>query len=127
MGKSINDTVLDQLLNYIKNNCARMVVCTQEPTTYTEANVTYALADVAMASGDFTVANGDTNGRKVTVAQKSAVDVDTTGVPTHVALLDTANSALLFVTTCSSPGGQELNAANTTTFPAWDIEVSDPS
>jgi hypothetical protein len=40
-----------------------------------------------------------------------------------VALSDSANSKLLFVTTCTN---QALVATNTVTIPAWDIELGDP-
>ena len=124
MAKIVHDDVLDGALNVIKNNCTRMVACSTQPTTYTEGNSTYALADVTMAAGDFTVANGDTSGRKVTVAAKSSVTVDTTGTFAHVALLDVTNSKLLYVTTGTS---QSLTSGNTVNFPAWDIEIADPS
>jgi hypothetical protein len=124
MAKSVHDDVLDGALNIIKNNVTRMVACSAQPTTYTEGNATYALADVTMASGDFTIANGDTNGRKVTVGAKSTVTVDTTGSATHVCLLDVTNSKLSYVTTCTS---QALTSGNTVNFPAWDIEIADPT
>lgn len=127
MAKRVHTDVLDGALNVIKNNCTRMVVCNAEPTTYTEANATFALADVTMASGDFTLANGDGAGntpRKVTVAAKSGVTIDTTGTATHVALLDVTNSKLLEVTTCTS---QALTAGNTVNFPAWKIEIAAPT
>jgi hypothetical protein len=41
-----------------------------------------------------------------------------------VAILDTVNSLLLFVTTCTS---QALVSGNTVNFPAWDIEVAAPT
>lgn len=124
MAKSVHDDVLDGALNIIKNNCTRMTVCSTQPTTYTEGNATYALADVTMASGDFTAANGDTNGRKLTVAAKSAFTVDASGTAQHIALLDVTNSKLLYVTTCTS---QALTSGNTVSTPAWDIELADPS
>lgn len=124
MAKAVHDDVLDGALNIIKNNCTRQTLCNAQPTTYTEGNATFALADVTMASGDFTAANGDTSGRKLTVAAKSAVPVDTTGTATHVALLDVTNTKLLYVTTCTS---QALTAGNTANLPAWDIELSDPT
>lgn len=124
MAKSVHDDVLDGAFNIIKNNCTRMTACSTQPTTYTEANATYALADVTMASGDFTLANGDTSGRKMTVAAKSSVTVDTSGTFAHVALLDVSNSKLLLVTTGTS---QALTAGNTVNFPAWDEEIADPS
>lgn len=124
MAKSVHDDVLDGALNIIKNNCTRMTACSSQPTTYTEGNTTYALADVTMTGTDFTVANGDTNGRKVTVAAKNGVTVDTSGTATHVALLDVSLTKLLYVTTCTS---QALTGGNTVNFPAWDIEIADPT
>lgn len=124
MAKSVHDDVLDGALDIIRNNCTRVTVCSTQPTTYTEANATYALADVTVDSTDFTKANGDTNGRKLTVAQQASVPVDTTGTAQHVALLDVANSKLLYVTTCTS---QSLTSGNTVTIPAWDIEIADPT
>lgn len=124
MAKSVHNNVLDQSLEYIKNNCDKMTVCSQEPTTFTEANSTYALADVSMGSTDYTIADGDTSGRKVTVAEKSGVTVDDTGTGNHVALLDTVNSLMLYVTTSTS---QSLTSGNTMTFETWDVELRDPS
>lgn len=126
MAKAVHDDVLDGALNIVKNNCTRMTACSSQPTTYTEGNSTYALADVTMASGDFTHANGDTNGRKTTVAAKSSVLIDTSGTATHVALLDVTNSKLLYVTTCTSQA-LTANGSNTVNFPAWDIEIADPT
>jgi hypothetical protein len=100
-----------------------MTACNAEPTTRTQAVTTFALADVAMTPvTDFTKANGDTSGRKCTVAAKSGVTVDTSGTATHIALCDGTN--LLYVTTCTS---QALTAANTVNFPAWKVEIADPT
>lgn len=126
MAKSVNDLVLDAALNYLKNNVTRITVCTTQPTTYTEGNATYALADVTVDSTDFTVANGDTNGRKVTVGAQSSVLIDTSGTALHVALLDVSNSALLYVTTCTSQA-LTANGSNTVNIPAFDIEIADPT
>lgn len=95
MTKFINDAVMDAALDEIAL-ADLQTLCTDPPTTRTEAVTTYALADVAMAGGDYTKANGDTDGRKVTVAAKSSVTVDTTGMATHRALVDATR--LLLVT-----------------------------
>lgn len=124
MGKSAHDDVFDNGLNAIKNNCDKMVLCSQEPTTFVEANVTFALADVAMVSGDFTIANGDVSGRKITVVAKNAVPVDATGTSNHLALLDTINSKLLFVTTHPA---QAVTSGNTANIAAWKDEIADPT
>ena len=126
MAKTVADRVLDGALNIIKNNDTRMIACSAQPTTYTEANSTYALADVTMASGDFTAANGDTSGRKLTVAAKSGVLIDVSGTATHVALVDVTGTLLDYVTTNTSQA-LTANGSNTVNFPAWDIEIADPT
>lgn len=133
MAKRSLAAAMDKYLDVLKTGsgsvgpCNKMVACNAEPTTFTEANATFALADVAMASGDFTIAAGDGAGnvpRKVTVAAKSAVAIDTSGTATHIALVDTVNSLLLFVTTCTS---QALVSPGTVNFPAWKLEVGAPT
>lgn len=126
MAKIVHDDVLDGALNIVKNNCTRMTACSTQPTTYAEGNATYALADATLASGDFTAANGDTSGRKLTVGAKSGVLIDTTGTATHIALLDVTNSKLLYVTTCTSQA-LTANGSNTVNFPAWKLEIADPT
>lgn len=125
MAKATPDAVLDKILDEIAT-ATRMIACSAQPTTYTEANATYALADVTMAGGDFTKANGDTSGRKVTMGAKSSVLIDTTGTANHVALVRVADSTLLYVTTCTSQS-LTANGSNTVNFPAWKIEVADPA
>lgn len=122
MAKACDNTVFDGMLNILKNNVVTMSVCSAQPTTQAEAATTFKLADVTMTGTDFTIADGDTSGRKITTAQKAGVSVDTTGTGTHIALFDAA--ILRYVTTCTS---QVLTALNTVTFPAWDIEVADPT
>ena len=126
MAKLAHDDFQDGALNVLKNNVTRQVACSAEPTTYAEANATYALADVTLSSTDFTLANGDTSGRKVTVAAKPSVTIDTSGTATHVALLDVTNSKLLYRTTCTSLA-LTAGGGNTVSFPAWDVEILDPT
>jgi hypothetical protein len=122
VAKSVHDNVLDGAFDVL-DQADLQTVCSAEPTTRTEAVTTFKLADQAMTPNtDYTKANGDTNGRKVTIAAKSAVPVDTTGTATHVALVDATR--LLFVTTCTS---QALTSGNTVNIPAWDDEIADPT
>lgn len=125
MGKATPDAVLDKPLDEIAT-ATRLIACSAQPTTFTEANATYALADVTMAGGDFTKANGDTSGRKVTMGAKSSVLIDNSGTATHVALVRVSDSTLLYVTTCTSQA-LTANGSNTVNFPAWDIEIADPA
>ncbi len=124
MAKAAPDIVMDGALDVIAS-ATKQVACSAQPTTYTEANATYALADIVIDGTDFTKANGDTSGRKVTVAAQSGVLIDTSGTATHVALVRTADSTLIYVTTCTSQA-LTANGANTVNFPAWDVEIADP-
>lgn len=126
MAKLVPDAILDAMLEVIADSCDKVTICSTQPTTYTEGNATYALADVTVTpgagNGDFTLGNGDTNGRKLTLAQQTGVTIDTSGTAAHIALLDTINSALLAVTTCTS---QSVTSGNTATINSFDIEISD--
>lgn len=124
MAKFASDNVLDGLLDRVAVT-TRLRVCSSQPADYAAA-VTATLASVVVDSGDFTKANGDTNGRKVTVAQQSAISIGSSGTATHVVLTkeDVSPSRLEYGTTCTS---QVLTAGGTVTVPAWDIEVADPT
>lgn len=125
MGKSVNDIVLDQALEYIQANGDRWCICNAEPTTYLEATDTFKLADVDVTAGDYTGASpGDVSGRKMRMNSKTAVPVDADGTATHVAIVKTGTSTLLYVTTCTS---QVLTSGNTVNMPAWDIEIAAPT
>jgi hypothetical protein len=128
MGMAATDAVLDVMLDHIADNGTRICVCSAEPTTYTEAITTYKLAihtmTVGDGNGDYTITNGVTSGRKLAMTAQVAITVDASGTATHVALADSGNSLLLFVTTCTS---QALLATNTVTIPTWDIEILDPA
>lgn len=125
MAKACNDDVMDGALAVVAAANIQ-TACSAQPTTRTEAITTYALADIALTpgdgNGDFTIANGDSSGRKVTVAAQAGVDIDTSGTATHVALCD--DTRLIYVTTCTS---QALVDTGTADFPAYDIEIADPT
>ena len=120
MGKVCHNDAFDAMLDEIATSTI-MTLCSQEPADRTEAVTTYALADVVMAGGDFTNADGDTDGRKVTVAAKSSVVVDTAGTGNHVALCDAV--VCMYVTQCTA---KLVAVSDQVNFPAWDIEVADP-
>lgn len=129
MPKAAPDIVMDAALAVIAT-ATKLVICSAQPTTYTEANATYALADVVLTAGDgggdYVIANGDTSGRKVTVGAQTGVLIDTSGTATHVALIRTADSTLVYVTTCTSQA-LTANGSNTVNTPTWDVEIADPS
>jgi len=100
-------------------------------TTVTDGTVVWtartnrALTEnAAMVGSDFTISNGVTSGRRVTIAQKTSINVHTSGTADHVALVDDGTRSLIYVTTATA---QALTAGNTVTFPAWDVEIADPT
>lgn len=125
MPKWANDLVMDAAFDYI-DQCNVMHAISAYAAGDSYATVTgNSLADVAMTPDtDFTKADGDTSGRKVTVAAKSGVTVDVTGTATHIALVRSTDSSVRYVTTCTS---QPLTLGNTVNFPAWKIEIADPT
>jgi hypothetical protein len=117
MTKLSHNDVLDAALSEIATSNL-MIACSEPPTTRTEAVTTFALADVAMAGGDFTNGEGDVSGRKVTVAAKAGVTIDSSGMATHVALVDGA--VLLYVSEMGTvnAGTAQAGAATTITLAA---------
>ena len=124
MAKLTDDSVLDAALNVVKNNATQEVVCSAQPTNYTEATSTYKLAiKTGLIPSSFTgPVNGDVSGRKLTVNPQSGITVDSSGTANHIALC--SGTVLLYVTTCTS---QVLTVGNTVTIPSWKFEIADPS
>lgn len=125
MPKFAPDAMMDAAFDFV-DQADVMHACSTLDSDPTYAEVLAAsLADVAMTPNtDFTKANGDVSGRKVTVAAKSGVTVDVSGTYNHVALVTVSGTVLRYVTTGTS---QALTAGNTCNFPAWDIEIADPT
>src|SRR3972149_12073628 len=104
MAKATPDAVLDLILTGIALS-DELWVCSGEPANYAGI-AAVALADVALTPGD---GNGDfviadhTSGRKLTVAQQAAIDIDTSGTATHIVLAVTgATDVIKQITTCTN-------------------------
>lgn len=125
MGQVMPDITANAYLDFIAL-CDRMVVCSAEPSDYNDALNVVDLATATLTPGDgndFTHAN-DTSGRKTTVSAKAGVTIDHSGDATHVALLRTGDTSLRYITTCTL---QALVAAGTVDFPAWKVNIKDPT
>jgi hypothetical protein len=121
----VTDSALDAGLDYVADNADKIVVCSQEPTTYTQAATTYFLGGVAIDSTDFTKANGDVSGRKITLAQQTGT-VTNTGTASHWAVIDDTDTEL--VATGALSASQGLTADNPLQINAVDVlEIKDPS
>lgn len=125
MAKFADNDMIDASLNYLKTNCDRLFVCSQQPANWVEANATYNLGTVTMAAGNYTgPADGDTNGRKITVNQMSGFNASANGNASHIVLGISGNTTIKYGTTCAN---QAVTSGNPLQVNAWDIEIADPT
>ena len=130
MAFNISSTVLDTALNYLANNCDQIVVLDSYTTTYSEtqsdtsAGGKRIAAKTSLTSGDFTVGAGDTDGREIAAAAHTGVSVTTTtsADATHLAWVDTTNSAVLYVTEIS-PTRTGLISGDSIDIPAHEYTI----
>lgn len=125
MPKFIVHAANDAKLNYIADRSTREVLCSDFPSTHTEAATTFALADVTVDTSHFTVTDGDISGRKLVVAEQNGVPVDTTGEGDHVALINDTASQLLLVTELGTP--KNVTQGQLVKFEGFEWEDQDPA
>ena len=121
---TLNDRVFDNGLTVLDTEANKIVITSQEATTYTEANTTYALGNSTSVS---VAAPTDRSGggREVVVASITDGSVTATGTATHFALVDTSNTRLL--ATGSLSASQGVTSGNTFTLASFDIGIPDPA
>jgi|TARA_R110000823_G_scaffold148380_3_gene279068 hypothetical protein len=121
---TLNDRVLDNGLTVLDTEANKIVITSQEATTYTEANATYALGDSTSLSIG-APADRAGGGREVTVAAITDGSVTATGTATHYAIIDTANTRLLATSTLTA--SQAVTSGNTFTLSSVAIGIPDPA
>ena len=135
-GKLVGDEVLDNAFLLVQNDCDRIYVCRNQPTSYIQASSLVGSGGEAlhgdsvnnsMTGIDFTIGEGDGpgNGRKMTVAQKADIGITVTENANHVALTDSVNTRLHYVTTLSG-GPVAVTSGNDITVNSWQIQIDDP-
>lgn len=120
---SLDDKGFDSGLSYLTSNVNKVVLCSQSPTTFTEANVTYKLGEKT----SYTVgspANKAGGGREVTASAVSGGSVTSSGTATHVAYLNTTGSELLAVRQLAS--SVAVTSGNTWSYSAQTIGIPAP-
>jgi hypothetical protein len=118
----IADYCFDLALAYIDTNGNRLDICSQEPTTYTQAITTYTLGNkTSLSVGAPT--DRSPNGRMVTVAAITDGSVTGTGTATHWAIVDTGNTRL--IATGALSASQAVTSGNTFTLAAFNIGIAD--
>jgi len=121
---TLNNRVFDSGLSVLDTEANKIVVTSQEATTYTEANATYALGNSTSLSIG-APADRSGGGREVTVAAITDGSITATGTATHYAIVDTVNSRLLATSTLSA--SQSVTSGNTFTLASFTIGIPDPA
>ncbi len=122
-GEFISDNVYDSGLDYFDTNAETLYICSQAPTTYTEASSTYALGDKNSITVGVPEA-GATDGRRCIVSAITDGDVTGTGTATHWAICkDSATSELLAVGPLSA--SQAVTSGNVFTTDAISVTIRD--
>lgn len=121
---TLNDRVFDNGLSVLDTEANKILLTSQEATTYAEANATYALGNSTSLS---IAAPSDKSGggREVVVAAISDGSITGTGSATHYAIVDTSNSRLLATSTLSS--SQSVTSGNSFTLASFTIGIPDPA
>ncbi len=120
---TLNDRVFDNGLSVLDTEANKIVITSQEATTYTEANATYALGNSTSLSIG-APADRSGGGREVTVAAITDGSVTATGTATHYAIVDTSNTRLLATSTLTA--SQSVTSGNTFTLSSVAIGIPDP-
>jgi len=121
---TIADRVFDNGLTVLDTEANKIVVTSQEATTYTEANATYALGNsTSLSIGSPADRSG--GGREVTAAAITDGSITGTGTVTHYAIIDTTNSRLLV--TGSLSASQSVTSGNTFSLASFTVGIPDPS
>lgn len=121
---SLNNRVLDSGLSVLSTEPNKILITSQEATSYTEANATYALGN----STSLTIGNPQDRtggGREVEVTAIDDGSVTGTGTATHYAIVDTVNTRLL--ATGSLNASQAVTSGNTFTLGLFTVGIPDPA
>lgn len=117
----IIDNVRDSGLAYATTNITRTDICSQEPTTYTEATSTYTLGNKAsLATGS--AQDGAVDGRRVIVPAITDGSVTGTGTASHFAETDATS---ILVATGALSSSQAVTSGNPFTLDAVSITIRD--
>ncbi len=121
---TLDNRVFDNGLTVLDTEANKLLITSQEASSFTEANVTYALGNTTSLS---IAAPSDRTGggREVVAAAISDGSVTGNGTATHYAIVDTVNSRLL--ATGSLTISQVVASGNTFSLGSFTIGIPDPA
>lgn len=123
MAAVLNDRVYDNGLTILDTESTHLYICSQQPTTFTEASSTYALGSKSSISVGSPTAG--VTGRKVVLAAITDGSISASGTATHFAITDNTNSRLLATQALSS--SQAVTSGNTFSLGTVDIAIPAPT
>lgn len=123
---SLHNDVYDNGLNEIVNATTPVLhLCSQEPTTHTEATSTYTLGNKAAPTVTGPT-DGSPNGRSVSISTFTDGTITGTGTGSHWAYVDNNDNRLLAVR--AAPSSQAVTSGNDLELTsAIVINLADPS
>lgn len=128
MAKYAHPQVLDNGLNYIKNNCTKLALISSYTVgeSYAPVNAKI-LAEVTLTSADFTLGSSGNNRTLTSAAGKQDTSANATGgsASNHLVFLNTIGSEVLWVTEETS--GQVITAGNPVNFPSLVYTSNQPT
>jgi hypothetical protein len=119
----LNPRVYDNGLTVLDTEANKILITSQEATTYTEANATYALGNSTSLSIG-APQNRSGGGREVVVAAITDGSVTGTGTASHYAIVDTVGSRLLAAGALTDP--QVVTTGNVFTLGTVSIGIPGP-
>lgn len=125
MANALSTDVPDQALAYIRTKADKIYLCTQDPTTYTEATSTYALASKNLGAGNCFGAPGAGSGNNRKISSVPFVDgsVTASGTATKWAVVDSAVGDLLLLAHGSLAASLAVVNGNLFTLGSFDIAI----
>jgi hypothetical protein len=128
MAKWVNSLVLDNGLSHVRTNAnsMRLVAGYTAGDSYATVN-TNSRAAVAMINTDYTLGTGAGSSRTLTTAsgKTATASGSTTTEDLHLAFVDTATSAVLWVT--DETTNQPITSGNTVNFPSVVLTMNQPT
>jgi hypothetical protein len=121
MARTVHPTVLDAALAIVAT-ADLMVVTASMPEDYEEA-LANRLAEVPLSVDDFAIENGVGSLRQLHVTATGLASASASGLAAHVALLDSANNRLVYVTKCAP---LSLIAGQIVQVMAWHVAIGAP-
>lgn len=129
MAKWNSSNVTLQGLKWLADNASKMIICKGQPANYAGAMATNTnkIATCAMTTATGThyqITFGANNSAVLKVSSRSSMTAESSGGADHVALVSTAGSTLIYVTSLSAT--QVVSApGNILTLTTWSITLKD--